>query len=164
MGATQSLTWGLCPTAPGLQRGPSSILAELSRGWGPSQSLEHILTPTWCLASSGRVCCCPESVPSMSVLPAWAYTHTRTHTHTHPPCAVSILQPLGYLPLSNCPQRLHSQDGMGTGASEALQPSLESLELLKQKKKARPPPPHGDTYFPRGQKPRSPLHTQTHTG
>ena len=50
LGATQSLAWGLCPTAPGLQRGPSRILAELSRGRGPSQSLEHILTLTWSLA------------------------------------------------------------------------------------------------------------------
>ena len=156
---------GVSVPHPGLQRGPSRILAELSRGKGPSQSLEHILTPTRPLVPRACAAVLPLSLICLSchthlvlfpshththlvLFPSYTHTHTlycfhltyTPHTHTHTPvvlfpflhthtpcalsilththihhthtcCAVSILQPWGArLSLSNCPQRLLSQD------------------------------------------------------
>ena len=166
---------GVSVPHPGLQRGPSRILAELSRGKGPSQSLEHILTPTRPLVPRACAAVLPLSLICLSchthlvLFPSHTHTHLvlfpsyihTTHIHTHPLCCFHSYThtPLVLFPFLHThtytthtpvvlfpfcsPGVLASlsltalnvfSHRIGPGASEALQPSPESLELLKQEK------------------------------
>lgn len=98
-------------------------------------------SPTWPCAFSGHVCCCSASL----FLRCLCHTLPLSHTHTPTKTPSTALCPFPPTPL-NChlfPVSLNGFSGrMGAGASEAPQPSVQSLQILK-KKRAKPNFPSG---------------------
>ena len=118
-------------------------------------------SPTWPCAFSGHVCCCSASL----FLRCLCHTLPLSHTHTPTKTPSTALCPFPPTPL-NChlfPVSLNGFSGrMGAGASEAPQPSVQSLQILK-KKRAKPNFPSGGL-IPERTEAFRPSHMQIHPG